>query len=167
MGDLALGVFDRRDRGHLPEQLAILAHVVKFAAPLAAGGDRLPQVRVFVRRRLARFQKARVLPAHFIQRVSGYRCELGIRVFDVAVQIGDDDRAGTLLDSARQLAKLVFGLAAARRRVDHQRAQPAKQHDIDDQVIGECPAGDGIAEQRRAHERIQQRDAHAQHATQQ
>src|SRR5258705_6966831 len=60
MTDRALGIGDGRNRGGLPKKFAVLLLVAQFAAPLAAAGNHLPQVAVYVVGDVSRLKESRV-----------------------------------------------------------------------------------------------------------
>ncbi len=111
VGDAAVAVDERRDRGLDPHEVAVLLAVDQLASPLAAGGDRAPEVAVGLGRRLARLQEPRVPADRLLRGVARALGEARVDVLDRAVGIGDDDRRGALLDGARELAGPLLALA--------------------------------------------------------
>ena len=121
MGHLAAAVANRRDRRQLPEQLAVLAPVVEFAAPDLAGADRLPQVLVFLPRHVPGLQNPRTFSDHLGVGVAGRLGELGVDVFDAAFDIGDHHRNGALLHRLEQLAEVALGALVGGDVLDEQQ----------------------------------------------
>ena len=72
MGDAPAGIPDRQNGRQLPVQLATLLLVQEFAAPLAASGDRLPQLFIFGGGGMPGLEQAGPLADHFAGRVAGY-----------------------------------------------------------------------------------------------
>ena len=101
--DPAALVAHRRDRGLLPEELAVLAAVQELAPPDAPGGERDPQVLVHLGRRLARLEQARVGPHGLGRGVARDLGEARVDVLDHALRVRDDHHHRALLDGLPEL----------------------------------------------------------------
>jgi hypothetical protein len=108
VGDFAVGVADRGDRGRLPVEFAALLAIVELAAPFAAAGDGAPEVAVLLLGGFAGLQNARILPQHLLRLVTGHLGKLGVDVLDQSLATGNDHDAGTLFDGAGELAQLLL-----------------------------------------------------------
>src|SRR6185369_10588358 len=96
--NLAIGLAYRRDDGLLDVDFAILAPVDELATPGFAAGQGSPQLAISFARRLAGLQQARILAEDFLERIARGHHVGGIRVFDIAVQVGDDHALRGLFD---------------------------------------------------------------------
>ena len=99
------------DGGRFPKQRAILAAVVKFAAPLATGGDGSPQMLVVFPWCSAGPENAGIGTDHLGFGIAGDLDEFGIDVLNGAFLIGDHHQVGALFDGARKKPQLPFGLS--------------------------------------------------------
>ena len=104
VGDFAGGVENRGNGGRLPIEFPVLFPVVKFPAPLPAGGDGLPQSLVIFGRHFARLQNARIFADGFLEGIARHFRELRVDIFDVAGLVGDDDGNRAVFNGARQFA---------------------------------------------------------------
>jgi hypothetical protein len=111
---VAVRLADGRDNGELDELAAVLAPVVELAMPRTSVGQRIPERHIAFLRRPAGLQDAGVLADDFLAGVAGDPQEGLVDVFDVSLDVGDDDALRTLLDGQRQFAQLLLGTDALR-----------------------------------------------------
>ncbi len=82
---------------------------MKLALPRLTAGQGVPQFPEGFRRGFAGLQDARILTDNLLAGVAGIANESLVDVFDVGVQIGDENAIGTLFDCQGKLAQLRLG----------------------------------------------------------
>ncbi|OPZ80976.1 MAG: hypothetical protein BWY76_03182 [bacterium ADurb.Bin429] len=149
--DYPASVTNRRDGSGFPVELAILSLVAEDAAPLTAGADRPPELRIDFRRCHARFEQAWRGAQHFVHGVAGDFRQLRIGVDNAGLRIGDDDRRRTLLDRALKKAQLLFRPPAFRHVENDGVQQRLSAHHNRPGIrlhIARLAAGQPVAEQK-------------------
>ena len=99
----AVGLAHRGNDFGLDVNLAVLAAVDELAAPDPAFAQRLPQIPVGRGGCLSRLQHGGIAAQHLFHRIARHLRRGGIDVLDAALQVGDDDAVGALLDGLCQL----------------------------------------------------------------
>ena len=110
MGDTAIGLPDRREDGEFVVFTAVLAAVDELPLPGFTTLQRGPHVVKGGARCQPRVQELGVASDYFLAGVATHAQEGLIDVFDLCIDVGDDDALGALLDRQGQLAQLHVGL---------------------------------------------------------
>ena len=102
--DDTLIILYRRDGSLLPENFTGLRAVFEFPHPATAVQDGVPQLTIFFGRVIIGSKKTRIFAHNLISRIAGCSAEVGINIFNITLQRGNDYRIGALFDSRRQRA---------------------------------------------------------------